>query len=35
VVIAHEDLVEMQSSASKISLQGARLPEAILQFSYR
>ena len=35
IVLTREDLAEMQSSASKISVQGARLPEAILQLSYR
>ena len=35
VALTDEDLAEMQSSVSKMSVQGARLPEAILQFSYR
>lgn len=35
LVLTREDLAEMQSAASKISVQGARLPEAILQLSYR
>jgi aryl-alcohol dehydrogenase-like predicted oxidoreductase len=35
IVLTREDLAEMQSSASKISVQGARLPDAILQLSYR
>ena len=35
LVLTREDLAEMQSAASKISVQGARLPEAILQLSDR
>ncbi len=35
VMLSREDLAEMEASASKIAVQGARLPEAILQWSYR
>ncbi len=35
VVLTAEDLGEIEATASKITVQGARLPEAILQLSYR
>jgi aryl-alcohol dehydrogenase-like predicted oxidoreductase len=35
VVLTTEDLGEIEGAASKVTVEGARLPEAILQFSYR
>lgn len=35
VVLTADDLGEIDAAAEKISVQGARLPEAILQLSYR
>jgi aryl-alcohol dehydrogenase-like predicted oxidoreductase len=35
VALTTEDLGEIEGAASKVTVEGARLPEAILQFSYR
>lgn len=35
VVLTPADLSEIEAAASKIEVQGARLPEAVLRFSYR
>jgi aryl-alcohol dehydrogenase-like predicted oxidoreductase len=35
VLLTSEDLAEIEEAASAIHVQGARLPEAILKFSYR
>src|SRR5271166_706266 len=35
VVLTVDDLGEIEATARKIQVQGARLPEAVLQFSYR
>jgi aryl-alcohol dehydrogenase-like predicted oxidoreductase len=35
VILTRGDLEEIAESASKISVHGARLPEAVLQYSYR
>jgi aryl-alcohol dehydrogenase-like predicted oxidoreductase len=35
VTLTSDDLSEIEEAASAISVQGARLPEAILKFSYR
>jgi aryl-alcohol dehydrogenase-like predicted oxidoreductase len=35
VTLTTEDLGEIEGAASKVTVEGARLPEAILQFSYR
>jgi aryl-alcohol dehydrogenase-like predicted oxidoreductase len=35
VVLTADDLDEIEAAAAKIHVQGARLPEAVLQFSYR
>ena len=35
VMLTSDDLAEIEEAASAISVQGARLPEAILKFSYR
>jgi aryl-alcohol dehydrogenase-like predicted oxidoreductase len=35
VTLTSGDLEEIEEAASKISVQGARLPEAVLKFSYR
>jgi aryl-alcohol dehydrogenase-like predicted oxidoreductase len=35
VILTSGDLDEIEEAASAISVQGARLPEAILKFSYR
>ena len=35
VVLTSEDLAGIETAASLISVQGARLPEAVLKFSYR
>ena len=35
VVLTADDLDEIQAAASRIQIQGARLPEAVLKFSNR
>jgi aryl-alcohol dehydrogenase-like predicted oxidoreductase len=35
VALTAEDLDEIEATATRITVQGARLPEAILQLSYR
>jgi aryl-alcohol dehydrogenase-like predicted oxidoreductase len=35
VVLTPADLAEIEAAASKIQVQGARLPEAVLKFSNR
>jgi aryl-alcohol dehydrogenase-like predicted oxidoreductase len=35
VMLTSDDLAEIERAASTISVQGARLPEAILKLSYR
>ena len=35
VVLSAEDLSQIEASISKIAVQGERLPEAVLQFSYK
>jgi aryl-alcohol dehydrogenase-like predicted oxidoreductase len=35
VVLTADDLAEIEAAASKIIVEGARLPEAVLQFSYK
>jgi aryl-alcohol dehydrogenase-like predicted oxidoreductase len=35
VVLTAEDLAEIETVASKIVIEGARLPEAVLQYSYK
>ena len=35
VILTPDDLSDIETAASKINVQGARLPEAVLQFSYR
>jgi aryl-alcohol dehydrogenase-like predicted oxidoreductase len=35
VVLSEADLAEIAREAAKITVEGARLPEAVLKFSYR
>ena len=35
VVLTADDLAEIEAAAAKIQVQGARLPEGVLQYSYR